>query len=75
MSIEESILKNLRQLPLQAQREVLGLTQALRDQSTSKVKLRSLHGLWEDLKINLTEQEIATARREMWGHFPREIQP
>jgi hypothetical protein len=31
---------------------------------------KSLRGLWKGLDI--TEEEIAEARREMWGSFPRE---
>ena len=31
---------------------------------------KSLRGLWRDLDI--TEEEIAEARQEMWGNFPRE---
>jgi len=31
---------------------------------------KSLRGLWQGLDI--TEEEIAEARREMWANFPRE---
>ncbi len=31
---------------------------------------KSLLGLWRGLDI--TEEDIAEARREMWGNFPRE---
>ncbi|MBD1833715.1 hypothetical protein H6F61_13760 [Cyanobacteria bacterium FACHB-472] len=31
---------------------------------------KSLRGLWRGLDI--TEEDIAEARREMWGNFPRE---
>jgi hypothetical protein len=30
----------------------------------------SLRGIWQGL--NITEEDIAEARREMWGNFPRE---
>jgi hypothetical protein len=32
--------------------------------------LKSLRGIWRGLDI--TKEEIAEARREMWGDFPRE---
>lgn len=35
---------------------------------------RSLLGLWADLNIHITEEDIAEARREMWGNFPRDIE-
>jgi len=31
---------------------------------------KSLRGLWRGLDV--TEDQIAEARREMWGNFPRE---
>jgi len=31
---------------------------------------KSLRGLWKGL--NITEEDIAEVRREMWGNFPRE---
>ncbi len=31
---------------------------------------KSLRGLWSGLDV--TEEDIAQARREMWGDFPRE---
>ncbi|MGL5833348.1 MAG: hypothetical protein ACRC1Z_08965 [Waterburya sp.] len=32
-----------------------------------------MKGLCADLKIQITEKDIAQVRREMWGNFPREI--
>jgi hypothetical protein len=29
--------------------------------------------LCADLNLDLTETDIADARREMWGNFPREL--
>jgi len=34
---------------------------------------RRRHGLWKDLNIEITEEDIARARSEMWGKFPRDI--
>jgi hypothetical protein len=33
----------------------------------------SLKGLWTDQDIHITKEDIAEARREMWGNFPREF--
>ena len=38
-----------------------------------KIPLRSLEGLLEDMHIDITEADIAQARREMWGNSPRDI--
>ncbi|HEX8683129.1 MAG TPA: hypothetical protein VF707_12495 [Ardenticatenaceae bacterium] len=37
---------------------------------TPSIPRKSLYGLWKG--INITEEDIAEARREMWGNFPRE---
>jgi hypothetical protein len=34
--------------------------------------LRSLYGLWQDLGVDLSAEDIDAARRDMWGTFPRE---
>lgn len=34
--------------------------------------LPSLYGLWADLNVNVSAEDIDQARREMWGNFPRE---
>ena len=34
--------------------------------------LKSAYGLWADLNIDISAEDIDEARREMWGNFPRE---
>lgn len=33
---------------------------------------KSLYGLWADLNVNVSEEDIDEMRREMWRNFPRE---
>jgi hypothetical protein len=49
---------------------VLGFVEFLKEKNRPKAPLRSLRGLWEDLNIDVSEKDIAEARREMWGNFP-----
>ena len=35
----------------------------------SESKRQSLRGAWRE--IDITEEDISTARQEMWGEFPR----
>jgi hypothetical protein len=30
-------------------------------------------GLWTEMGIDISEEDIAEVRQEMWGNFPREI--
>ncbi|MCI2429033.1 DUF2281 domain-containing protein [Candidatus Acetothermia bacterium] len=73
MSIEESVLERIRALPPEKQKEVLDFVEFLHKKSHTSQPRRSLKGLWADLKVDITEEDITEARREMWGSFPREI--
>ncbi len=74
MTIQEQVLEKLRDLPPDKQKEVLDFAEFLKEKNSPKSPRRSLLGLWEDLNIHITEEDIAEARREMWGNFPRDIE-
>ncbi|HVG17642.1 MAG TPA: DUF2281 domain-containing protein [Blastocatellia bacterium] len=71
-TIEQSVLEKLRALPPEKQQEVLDFVEFLEHKAVANRPRRSLMGLCADLKIRITEEDIAEARREMWGNFPRE---
>jgi hypothetical protein len=74
MTLEQAVLENLRLLPAPAQQEVLDFAEFLRrNAAPSKAPLKSLRGLWADLKLTSTDEDIAQARREMWAKFPRDV--
>jgi Protein of unknown function (DUF2281) len=73
MTIEQQLLEKLRELPPEKQKEVLDFVDSLRDSNGAKEPRRSLRGLWADQNIQITEEDIAEARREMWSNFPRDI--
>jgi hypothetical protein len=73
MTIEQQVLEKLRDLPPEKQKEVLDFVDHLKEQNGPKKPLKSLLGLWKDLNFHVTEEDIAEARREMWGNFPRDI--
>ena len=72
MSIEKSVLEKLLKLPLEKQKEVLDFVESLAKKAGPRRSRRSLKGLWADLGVNISAEDIAEARREMWGRFPRE---
>jgi hypothetical protein len=73
MTVEEKVLKELRGLPPEKQQKVLGFLDSLKREDSAERPLRSLEGLLEDLNIDITEEDIAAARREMWSNFPRDL--
>lgn len=72
MTIGEQILEKLRELSPEKQKEVLNFVESLKQGDGVRPR-RSLRGLWKDLGFQVTEEDIAEARREMWGEFPRDI--
>lgn len=73
MNIEQAVLEKMRQLPVDKQQEVLDFTEFLYQKIMVKRPLRSVKGLCADIKVDITEEDISQARKEMWGNFPREI--
>jgi len=39
---------------------------------SKSVKRKSLYGLWKDLNVDLSAEDIDEARKECWKNFPRE---
>ena len=72
MSLEQAILEAVRTLPAEKQQEVLNHAVRLRLEAGSKVPFKSVKGLWADLGISLSAEEIEANQREMWRNFPRE---
>ncbi|MCA6596730.1 MAG: hypothetical protein ACK6DE_01425 [Pseudanabaena sp.] len=79
MTIEQAVLENLRELPKEKQQQVLDFVTFLKQQTIAKLEpssqgvRKSYKGLWADLGINITDEDIAETRQEMWGNFPREF--
>jgi hypothetical protein len=71
MSIEKSVLEKLVKLPVEKQKEVLAFVESLEKKTSSPHRRRSLKGLWAGLAAEVSPEDIADARREMWGGFPR----
>jgi hypothetical protein len=72
MTVEEQVLEKLRALPPQRQEEVLAFVSVLQERAQRRER-RSLLGLWSDLDVRVSEQDIAEARSEMWARFPRDV--
>lgn len=73
MTIEQTVLEKLRVLPPEKQQEVLDFVEFLEwKQPAAKRSRRTWIGTASDLSIDLTEEDIAEARHEMWSNFPRE---
>ena len=72
MTLEQSILEAVRSLPPEKQKELLAHATRLREEASPRKPFKSVKGLWADLGISLSAQEIDEARREIWKNFPRD---
>ena len=72
MTFEEQVLEKLRGLPLQSQKEVLDFVSRLQENSAQRSK-RSLRGVWNGLKVDISDRDIEEARQAMWRGFPRDL--
>ncbi len=74
ISIEQAVLEKLRTLPPEKQREVLDFVEFLgQKQTTAKRPRRNWIGSASDLSVDLIEEDIAEARREMWDDLKENI--
>jgi hypothetical protein len=73
MTIEQAVLQQLQTLSVEKKQEVLDFVEFLRIKQTVKRQRRNPIGLFADLKVEITAQEIDEARQAMWGNFPRDI--
>lgn len=67
MSIADDVMERLRSLPPENQRQALRYIEVLQRQTDNDRPRRRLKGLLSDLNVDITEEDIAEARREMWG--------
>ena len=72
MSIEEAILEKVRALPAEKREEVLKFADSLGTRALAKPALQSPEGLWANLDVDISEEDIAELRQEMWKNFPRD---
>lgn len=74
MSIEQTLLEKMRALPLEKQQEVLDFAEFLYQRNAVKSPRRSIKGFWANFDVDITEEDIAAARQEIWSNFSREIE-
>ncbi len=72
MTTLDQILARVKALPPEQQQEVLMFVERMLEPDRAPRQRKPLRGLWKDLGVDVSDEDIAEARREMWGNFPRE---
>jgi len=71
-TLEQSIIEAVQTLSPEKQREILAHAEKLRVDSQVLKPRWSGKGLWADLNITLTAEDLDENQREMWKSFPRD---
>jgi hypothetical protein len=67
MNVEQQIMAIVQTLPLERQREVLAFTETLASKVECTPRVSS-YGSCADIRTDLSFEEFAQNRREMWGN-------
>ena len=74
MSREEALLEAIREVAPDKAREILDRAEQIEGvRNGTRRPKPNLHGVWADLDIDLSEEDIKEVRREMWKNFPRDF--
>ena len=66
MTIEQAVMQQLQTLPVEKKQEVLDFVEFLKTKVTAKEKLRNPIGLFANLRIEISDQDLADVRQEMF---------
>jgi hypothetical protein len=72
--IEETLIAVIKTLPTEKQQALLEFAEFLKAKTAPKNPSKSIKGLWANAEINLTEEELAVTRKEMWTNLPKDIE-
>lgn len=71
--VEEKLLEALRALTSERQEEVVRYAEALLTIQQALQSGKGIAGILEGQGFDVSEEDVAEARREMWANFPRDI--
>ena len=71
MTTLDLIAQTAKDLPPDKQQEILDFIEFLRSKERPNGPLRDLYGILAG--VGITEEDIAEARKEMWGSFPKAL--
>jgi hypothetical protein len=72
MTSEEALLEQIKVLPPDLKKEVSDFVEFLQTKVKKESPRVSLEGIWADMDVNISEEDISEARKEMFANFPRE---
>jgi hypothetical protein len=73
MTVAETLMQKVNELPMSRQLEVLNFVEFLQQKQERTGPLRDPEGLLADPPFDLSLEDFTKARREGWRNFPREF--
>lgn len=73
MTVIENVVQKLAQLPPSRQLEVLDFVDFLTEKKSQKEPLYNPEGLWAGQGEDISTENIAEVRKEMWGKCDKDI--
>ena len=70
MTLEQTIIDAVRGLSPDQQRDLLEHVNRLRNKPVPTKPKKSIKGLWADLGVSISAEDIDDLRRQMWKDFP-----
>jgi Protein of unknown function (DUF2281) len=74
MTSEEILLETYKILPPNRKQELLDYAKTLEQKEAAGKSRVSLKGIWADLDVNITEEDIREARNEMWRGYTEDTE-
>ena len=68
-NIKDAVIDILERLPPDQQQDILTFAEFIKFKNSIKRPRKSLKGMWADMDIHITEEDIKEVRREMWGYL------
>ena len=74
MTSEEVLLEKIKVLPPDLKQKAIEFVNSLQSEAQKKNPPVSLKGIWADLNVNITEEDIREARNEMWRGYTKDTE-
>ncbi len=74
MTSEEVLLETFKGLSANRQQELLDYAKTLEQKEDVKKSRVSLKGIWADLNVNITDEDIRETRNEMWRGYTKDTE-
>jgi hypothetical protein len=74
MTSEEVLLEKIKVLPPDLKQKAIEFVDSLQSEAQTKTPRVSLKGIWADMNVNVTEEDIREARNEMWRGYTKDTE-